>query len=267
MNTLFIIYMIIIGACMGSFCGAYVYRIRKGIDWVKGRSICEHCKHQLKTKDLIPFFSWLSMRGKCRYCHKKIGNAAILLEICGGALFGFATYFWPSDLGTPLARILFVSWLIIVTAMIAMSYYDILWMEIPDKTLLPMLCLAIARVIVTALSSNDGAAVIKSALIAILIGGGLFYGLFALSNGRWIGGGDVKLGFMLGALIMKPFATIMMIFLSSLFGTVFMLPLMIKGQITNKTKIPFGPFLMFSAYFVSLFGVEIIEAYKKLVLL
>jgi leader peptidase (prepilin peptidase) / N-methyltransferase len=262
-----IIYLSIIGACMGSFVGAYVYRLKHNINWVKGRSICEHCKHQLKAKDLIPVISWLQLKGKCRYCHKKVGKAAILLEITGAALFGVAGYFWPSSISSPLTQFMFVTWLIILVSMIAMSYYDILWMEIPDKTVLPMLALAILRIFVTSISSNDGAEVIKSAVLAIAVGGGLFYAIFAVSNGRWIGGGDVKLGFLLGALLMKPFAAAMMIFLSSFFGTVFILPMILRKQITGRTRIPFGPFLMFSAYFMSLFGVEVIEAYKKLLML
>ena len=62
----------LLGACMGSFLNCAAWRIAHGESFVKGRSRCPDCGHPLGALDLVPVFSWLFLRGKCRYCGKKI---------------------------------------------------------------------------------------------------------------------------------------------------------------------------------------------------
>jgi prepilin signal peptidase PulO-like enzyme (type II secretory pathway) len=89
------------------------------------------------------------------------------------------------------------------------------------------------------------------------VGGGLFYVLFQMSGGRWIGGGDVKLGFLLGLVVGGPMEAVMVLFLSSLLGVIAILPLLAAKKASRKSLIPYGPFLIIAAIVIQLFGAEL----------
>ena len=92
MNVFYLLFFFIIGLFFGSFFCCVGLRLAKGISFVKGHSKCDCCQHELKAKDLVPVFSYLYLRGKCRYCHKKISSLSIFIE-----LFSFS--FAPSKYG------------------------------------------------------------------------------------------------------------------------------------------------------------------------
>ena len=92
----YLLFIFVLGAVMGSFVGAMTWRMKTHKDWVKGRSECEHCHHQLAVVDLIPILSYVTLGGKCRYCRKSIGRTAILLELGGGAAFLISALLFPS---------------------------------------------------------------------------------------------------------------------------------------------------------------------------
>ena len=100
---------------------------------------------------------------------------------------------------------------------------------------------------------------------SILVGGGIFFVLFKLSNGKWIGGGDVKLGYLIGAILGDPLKCVLLIFLASLIGTLVSIPLLITGKMKRTSHLPFGPFLIISAFIVVLFGSSLIQAYRSLI--
>ena len=77
----------VLGLVLGSFIDCIAARAILGESFW-GRSYCEHCKHKLSWYDLFPIFSFLFLRGKCRYCHKKIGTQYLLIEILMGLLIG-----------------------------------------------------------------------------------------------------------------------------------------------------------------------------------
>jgi prepilin signal peptidase PulO-like enzyme (type II secretory pathway) len=99
-----------------------------------------------------------------------------------------------------------------------------------------------------------------------LVGGGIFYLLFQLSAGKWIGGGDVKLGALLGILVGGPVQSLLLIFVASALGSVISVPLLITGKAKRGTKLPFGPFLIVAAIIVRLFGVSLVAWYKRQIL-
>ena len=87
MQIAFFVFMFILGSALGSFLCCQVRRMhaRTSKKSVKNtRSICMHCKKQLKWYDNIPVISWLMLKGRCRFCHKKIGIAEILAEVLSG---------------------------------------------------------------------------------------------------------------------------------------------------------------------------------------
>lgn len=266
-----IVALILLGLAWGSFINAYVWRLYKQskskktnkYSIVKGRSQCVHCSHQLATKDLIPVISWLSLGGKCRYCHRSISWQYPAVELGTSLLFVVSYIYWPQDFqGATLEIALFGLWLMALVGLIALTVYDIRWMILPNKILTPIFALGATGVVLTFASLGE-IQVITDALAAMLVGGGLFYAIFQLSNGRWIGGGDVKLGFVLGLLLGSPDQALLMLFLASLLGSLTVMPLLLLKKVTPKTRIPFGPFLIAGAIIAKFFGADITDWYLQ----
>lgn len=271
-----IVALIILGLCLGSFVNALVYRLhwqethksakkseKLKYSIKKGRSICPNCKHPLEPKDLVPIFSWLALRGKCRYCHKSISWQYPLVEASTVFVFIISYVYWPYGLSGTKNIIAFALWLVFLTGFIALIIYDIKYLILPNKIIFPLIIIAIIGLLLESIIARD-AWILESSLIGLLIGGGFFYVLFQLSDGAWIGGGDVKLGFLLGLLLGGPWPALLMLFLASLLGTVFSLPLMLTRKIGPKSHIPFGPFLIIAAIIIQIFGSSIMDWYTKL---
>ena len=102
----------------------------------KGRSFCPRCHHTLSALDLIPVFSWLGLRGKCRYCHAPISPRYPLIESLTGILYALCGFYYGATL-TAVLHCLFLS-ILIVIAMI-----DLDTMEIPDRLSVFILILAV----------------------------------------------------------------------------------------------------------------------------
>ena len=102
--------MFILGSCIASFINVLIYRIPRDLDFVNGRSFCPSCHNTLKPYDMIPVFSWLFLKGKCRFCKEPISPRYPLIELCGGLLamlcfyrYGFT---WMTLVSFVLAMIL-----------------------------------------------------------------------------------------------------------------------------------------------------------------
>ena len=103
-----VLILFVFGLIFGSFVNAYVWRFKKRKNWVSERSICPNCKHVLRAKDLVPVLSWLSLRGKCRYCKKPISAQYPAVELFTALLFALSYAFWPYSL-TLLGWLAFIS--------------------------------------------------------------------------------------------------------------------------------------------------------------
>ena len=274
--------LLILGLGLGSFVNALVWRIRQQLDddgepkklskakqkqlsIMTGRSMCPHCKHQLAATDLIPVFSWLWLRGRCRYCRQQISAQYPLIELLVALLFVSSYVFWPVAIESVWQVVLFANWLIALTGLVALAIYDIRWMLLPDKILYPI---SIIAIIATALSfvlgrpTNEMVAV----CVSVFIGGGIFAALFFLSKGKWIGFGDVKLGLYLGLLLSIPSLAMLMLFLASLLGMAVTIPLLLGKKVNKQTRIPFGPFLIAASILAMLFGSYFVNWYSGLFL-
>jgi len=283
MATMIIVILILLGLSLGSFTNALVWRLheqallskkKKGskpqaenLSIVKGRSMCPHCHHELAAKDLIPVLSWIELRGKCRYCSKPISWQYPLVELLMALMFVLLYVFWPSHLWTTANIVDFIVWLGLLVGFMALTIYDIKWMELPDKIVFILLGVVIANTLLQSLLLGDGWETILGAFAGFLVLGGLFYALFQISGGKWIGGGDVKLGFVLGIAVGGPSASLLVLFLASILGLLGSLPLLIFSKGNLKSRIPFGPFLIVAAIIVQLFGASIIHWYKSKLLL
>ncbi len=268
-----------LGLAFGSFVNALVWRLREQsksqkpkakkqkLSVFRGRSMCVHCRHQLSIADLIPVFSWLARRGKCRYCHRPISWQYPVVELLTAILFVISYVFWPYDFDA-LGIVRFVIWLGMLIGFMALVVYDLRWMLLPNRIIYPLIGLAVTQVIVLSIFSPAGAGdIITGVLWGLAIAGGLFYLLFQFSNGRWIGGGDVKLGFLLGLIVGGPINSLLVLFMASTLGTLVIMPLLLTGKATRQSRIPFGPFLIAAAVIALLFGNAIFAWYNRLLVM
>lgn len=285
-----ILILILVGLCLGSFVNAFVWRLReqdelsarreelegkktkakelKALDArladlsiSRGRSMCGHCHHTLAPKDLVPVFSYLLLRGKCRYCRARIQDSP-LAELMTPVLFVVSYVFWPLQLqGSGL--FLFIAWLVFLVGFVILALYDLRWYELPHKVVLPLIALAAVQVFISAFVFKEGSEVILAAFYGALVIGGLFYALYRISHEQWIGFGDVTLGILLGLLVGGPAHAFLLIFIASLAGTLIALPLLATGKATRSTHLPFGPFLMLGAVIVMLFGSRLLAWYTS----
>ena len=97
MEIIFVFMLFIMGSVFGSFFTLAVYRIPLGLDITHERSFCPNCNHRLEFKDLIPIFSYLSLKGKCRYCGKPVRARYLVLEVLSGLVFVVAYFIFRLD--------------------------------------------------------------------------------------------------------------------------------------------------------------------------
>ena len=100
--------------------------------------------------------------------------------------------------------------------------------------------------------------------IAALIGGGIFFVLYQLSDGNWIGGGDVKLGYALGFFVGTPLQGLLLLMLASIIGILGAIPTIFKSHFKRNLQIPFGPCLLLACAILVLYGTRIVQAYLNL---
>lgn len=272
-----IIAIFILGVVLGSFVNALVWRLHeqarkkkpsaafvKDLSIVKGRSMCPHCHHTLAAKDLVPVFSWLWLRGSCRYCHKPISPQYPVVELLTGLLLTLGYVVWP--VFDAVGVVQFGFFIVFTVFFVALALYDLKWFLLPDKLVFPLIGLAAAQVALLAIwqrsfgdawQSVAGAAVVYS----------LFWGLYQVSKGQWIGGGDVKLVIALGLIAGSPVRALLVVFTASLLGTLASFPLLLKGRKGMTQHIPFGPYLLAGCFLVVLFAGNVIDWYQQVVTL
>lgn len=253
-----------LGLCFGSFVNALVWRLHEKKNWVKARSQCSHCGHKLAAKDLIPLVSWLLLRGKCRYCGRPIADSP-LVELAAALIFIASYHFWPADLAKTGNLILLIAWLASSVGLLALLVYDLKWMRLPNNLVYSTALVAVSGQLIYLLGfAPDKLNVAVNWLLSVLVASGIFWLLFMLSNGKWIGYGDVRLGLITGTLLQSPGKSFLMIFLASVLGSLFVLPSLLSGKRGLGTKLPFGPFLIAAAAVCLLFGSSLINWYSNL---
>jgi len=281
-----IIMLVCFGLVFGSFVDALVWRLRKqdelahpedidkkeklanksltshDISMSRGRSMCPQCHHTLAAKDLVPVLSWLSLGGKCRYCRAPIPWQSPLVEVLTGALFLLSYVYWPHGF-TSLGWVQFGVWLVFLVGFVALTVYDILWQELPDRIVWPLATLAFVQTVLLTVSKQDWHVLLWASLGVVVISG-LFWLLFEVSKGKWIGFGDVKLGVVLGLLAGTPLAAMLVIFFASVLGTLASIPMLVKTKQKLQLHVPFGPFLIAGLIIVYFFGSSIISWYQSL---
>ena len=229
---------------MGSFYNVVGWRLPNNESIIFPPSHCPKCNHRLRASELIPIFSYVFQKGRCKECKEKISWYYPVFEFISGLLFGFC---YLSFRLTPqlLIALTFISMLLIIIVS------DIHYMIIPDEVLI--VCSLILAVEIGIIYGW------KVLLLRILSGIGAFTCMFLLKKlGDFIfkkesmGGGDIKLMFVLGLTLELPIA-LLSIFVGSLVG----LPISLLFLKSNSEHIvPFGPYLAIGAIILLLLHVD-----------
>jgi len=240
----------VIGLFFGSFAGLIIHRLhkkQKGI-WF-GRSMCPKCKHELDIADLIPLISYLISGSRCRYCKKPISGFYPLIEL----MMGFAFVLTAVLVGVCEIPLL-IFYLLVTFVFVVLAFYDFLYKEVPDEVVLPAI---VASVLFLWLS---GVHPVTSLAIGIGIPVVFFGLLFFGSQGKWLGGGDIRIGGLMGAVLGWP-GILVGLFLGYAFGAVFSLIGLLAKKLNRKSQIPFAPFLLIGTYITIFWGQRILDWY------
>jgi len=266
------------GMIVGSFLNCVIYRLETSGNFLKGRSFCPHCKHELSWQDLIPIFSFLILKGKCRYCQRKIPLHYPLVELATGFLFVMIFHLSTKDFLLCSAEhssflecsgfqfLVPLYYLIISCFLIVVFVYDLKHFIIPDRVIYPAIFIAFLYNIFHSLFIIHNSKFLIQSLSSAF-GAALFFLLIVLvSRGRWMGVGDIKLAFLMGLFLGWP-NILVALFLAFFIGAVIGIILMVLKKKNLKSEIPFGPFLVTGTFLALFWGEKIIHWYLNFVLL
>ena len=241
------IIIFVLAATLGSYINVLIYR-RSFKSSASGRSRCTSCKKVLKAGELIPIFSYLIQNGKCTGCKQKISKRYIFIEI----LTILSTLIIFITLGFSFYSFLLMASLLFV---IPLGFIDIIELEFPSFLLFPFVYFSFAYSVYLSVQTLSFLPLVAPFLFA-----SAFYLLYVITKKRGIGFGDVILAFSLGGLIGFDIYKLALAFIGSFWiGTLIYLSIMVyqkyKKQKTfnRNTQVPFGPFIILSAFISILF--------------
>ncbi len=250
-----------LGLIFGSFATALSYRLPRDISMVtRVHSQCPSCRHNLGLPDLIPLFSWLFLKGKCRHCGARIGVRYPLIEL---ATLGLCMLFFSVYGLTPETVAVFA----LAPVLVSITDIDFGHQIIPDSLNMAIFLIGVAAFAVNALLAAHPASFFSAHIVPPLAGAALYggfawllrWGAFAVLKREALGLGDVKFfaaaGFWLGLNVMA--ASLLMVISG---GAGVVLAFLWKKR-TGEAEVPFGPSLivafivvlcLFPPHFISL---------------
>lgn len=255
MWNLYYLAAFVFGLIAGSFLNVCIWRARENLSIIRGRSLCPHCRRQLMWHDNIPLLSFILLKGKCRFCAQLISLQYPLVEMAAGLLFLLAAWRYHGNeiFVTPeMVR----DWLIICF-LIFIFAYDLKYREILDSvTIIPAIIFYLFAVSMHWQNWDD-------LLLAAVIGGGFFFIQYLVSQGKWIGGGDIRLGVLMGVILGWP-KIILALALAYLAGAAVSLILIWFKKSALKSETPFGTYLVIATFVAMYWGDKIIGWYLGL---
>lgn len=253
-------FVFILGLFIGSFLNVVILRLYRQESFVKGPSKCLFCRHRLYPKDLVPLFSYLFLKGHCRYCQHKFSHQYPLVEFFTGLIF--VLIFWKIVPSGDLVDINFLQffhlldWWMIASFLIIIFVYDLKYYLILDRVVWPIIVLAFLANLFLGFS-------FLNLIFAAIIGGGFFFLQFVISKGRWIGGGDIRLGVLMGVILGWP-QVLTALFIAYVFGSLVSIILLLGKKKDWSDKVPFGTFLTIGTITTMLWGPILVRWYLSL---
>ncbi len=252
------------GIIIGSFLNVYLYRFHTGKS-LSGNSHCLSCGTPLRPYELVPLFSYLCLRGRCRTCQSFIPSRYFLVELLTGLLF-VGVVLVATDVFSMFHSLVFVSILVVI------AVYDIYHMIIPDELVFALLSIVVSNQLYLHIIGLP-LVVFYYNIISALFASVFLMMLWRVSRGTWIGFGDVKLVIPL-ALSIGYMSTFSMVVLSFWIGAIVGLLILLyqkikkrgqvhlrflKNPLTIKSAVPFAPFLILGYLVVLFFEMDVIS--------
>jgi prepilin signal peptidase PulO-like enzyme (type II secretory pathway) len=269
MGPLTFLILFVFGVAIGSFLNVVTLRydgehFLLNVKAIGGRSHCMHCKKTLRWFELIPIASFLIQGGRCRECKARLALQYPIVELLSGLIFVFvplAVFAGASMTASAASSIALGAtlWVAVFEALLAMSVIDIRMGIIPDEI---NIFLAVVGVLLTIVPGWQGSAVF-GALIGAAVAGIFFALLIAITRGKGMGMGDLKLAIPLGLMFGWPGIVFMLAF-SFIIGAVVGVFAIARGKSSMKSSLPFGPFLALGAAVMFFWGVPIIGWYLSI---
>ncbi len=235
-----ILFVFILGTIFASFIHLYVIRFLRKESIVAPRSHCDNCNHTLKWYELIPIISYIALQGRCSVCKEKIGATSLISEIFLGLSFVIVYLIYGYSYETLLGFIL-------ASTLLAIAISDFKEMIILDSTLIVSITLSYVLIFL-----EYGLRGIYKGFLYGVFGFVLFFLVKLIGDKVYkresLGGGDVKLAFLMGSIL--PYNLFL---ISIIIGSTFALPYAFTMSLSKKKELPFGPFLALGLFIVFLF--------------
>lgn len=240
----------LLGCCFGSFFMVVGLRIPLGQSIIRPSSHCTHCQHSLSPMELIPIFSFLLQKGRCRYCRTPLSFFYPVSEVGAGLFFILIAFVFAAQ-----PQELFLMYVLAAFSLI-FSITDLHYRSLPDSLMaFFFLLVSIGRIWYHPLT-------ISYYLLSGLFYFSLFYILYYLTN-QAIGGGDVKLFGVLGLLLGFNLTALALLVASLSLLLVAGLLLTLK-KATRQTLLPFAPFIFFGVFVSLRYGDDFLTLAEKM---
>lgn len=264
------------GTIVGSFLNVCIWRLPRDESIIRPGSHCPHCGKLLKVRDLVPLFSFLIQRCRCRYCGEPITWRYFGVELLTGIYFALVYYWFGPRAGFPELWVAdFVVFALFGAALIAIFFIDLEHWIIPDQLNLFGMAIGVARDFIGLATHTKepfwipipgwgGRIPIPQSIAGIFVCGGVFLVIAIVSyyifKKEGVGGGDIKLAAAVGANLTIGEA-MLSFFIAVAIGTIIGVGLIIAEIKTRKDYVPFGPMMVAGAMLSIFFGRNIIDAW------
>jgi leader peptidase (prepilin peptidase) / N-methyltransferase len=248
----------VVGLIFGSFATVVAHRLPRKENIVSGRSKCPHCGRTIRAIENVPVVSYLALRGRCPGCGARISPRYPLTELATGSLFALAAW----KFGFSAEGVLFAG---IFWALVVLSVIDFEHKLLPDRIVYPTFVVAWLVFIVIAIVDDDVGRLADAAIGAAIFGG--FFFLVGLVYPAGMGGGDIKLAFVLGTMLgwLDGFGLVLVgMFLAFLIGSVAGIGVMLAKGGGRKSQVPFGPFMAMGTIAAVFAGRPLLDEYTGL---
>ena len=267
MGVLIYIALALFGLAIGSFLNVVIDRLPRKESLAFPSSHCEACDHKLSFFDLIPLFSYLILRGRCRYCRARIPLRVLLVETGGGVIFVLA--YWQFGFSAEFAYAAFWSCIFLVIIFIDWEHKLILNRITYPAALLALVVFGIDAIVpewgvltyIKSFWSESG--IMSISIVNGVVGGAIGFAYFFIVKmiyPRGMGIGDIKLACLIGLVTGFPLAIAALltgIFIGGLVGVI----LLIFRKKGRKDPVPYGTFLAIGPVIALFWGNEILNWY------
>ncbi len=257
MLGLLIVYCALFGLVVGSFLNVVIYRVPRKESVVSPRSACPNCGEPIASKDNVPIFSWLLLRGRCRKCRVPISVRYPLIEAATAGLFAGLAARTGFSWSLP-------AFLVLAAGLLALACIDVEHLLLPKRIVYPVLGLVTLLLVVAAAATHHWHDLLVAGICAVAWFA-IFFALNAISP-RLLGFGDVRLAPVLGLALgwLGVRYVLLGFFAANLIGAVVGLTLIATNRMSRQQQIPYGVFLALGTLLAIFAGPELLRPFQNL---